>query len=428
MSGSGRRWKLLLVLGVLGAFGPLSIDTYLPALPRIAGQLQAGSSLVQLSITASLLGLGLGQLVWGPASDRHGRRPVVLIGLAGFAASSALCALTPSVEVLILLRLVQGASGSAGIVVSRAIVRDLYSGREMSRVFSRMLLVTGTAPVVAPILGAQILRFSDWRTIFWVLAAIGVATLGATAIVVGETLAPQNRTAHTMRQDLRRFREIIHNRSFTPYMLSVGLFGGVLFAFISGSPFVVENIYRQSPTAFSLVFACVSAAMILLGQVNARLVRSHSPQSLLAVAVSTSAFGGLVILLIATVGISAGLPAFVVGLIFAVSPNGAIQPNATALGLQHYAVSAGAASALLGLSTFLGGAATSPLVGVAGEGTAIPQGIVMATCAVLGVLILPVIRRDHKSARESLKMDALPATAGGREADLEVEGTPAVRR
>jgi DHA1 family bicyclomycin/chloramphenicol resistance-like MFS transporter len=332
------------------------------------------------------------------------------------------------VEVLILLRLIQGVSGSAGVVSSRAIVRDLYSGSEMSRVFSRMLLITGTAPVVAPILGAQVLRFSGWRGIFWVLATVGVATLGAAAIVVGETLAPQNRAAHPMRQDLSVFREIIRDRSFVPYMLSVGLFGGVLFAFISGSPFVVEKIYRQSPTVFSFVFGCVSAVMVVLGQINARLVRSHSPQTLLAAAVIMSASGAVGILLIATVGTSLGLPFFVIGLIFAVSPNGAIQPNATALGLENYAINAGAASALLGLSGFVGGALISPLVGIAGERTGIPQGIVMATCALLGLLVLPVIKRVSKPARESLTSGPCPVEAAGPAADLGAAGTPAVPR
>jgi DHA1 family bicyclomycin/chloramphenicol resistance-like MFS transporter len=387
------RRAFLFVLGVLGGFGPLSIDTYLPSLPRIASQLHASSSLVQLSITTSLLGLAFGQLVAGSLSDRHGRRPVVLVGVCAFAVSSALCAITHNIGLLIGLRLVQGLAGAAGIVVSRAIVRDLYSGAEMSRIFSRLLLVTGTAPVVAPILGAQILRIGGWRAIFWVLAGIGVLVAIASAAIIPETLAPENRTAHTVRQDLALYGRIVHDRAFIPYMLVTGLFGGVLFAFISGSPFVVQKIYHHSPTVFSLVFGGVSAMMITLGQVNARLVKRVPLRRLLRAAMGISCAGAVGVLFVATVGTNLGLWAFIVALLFAVSPNGMVNPNATALGMESYAVNAGAASALLGLCTFLVGALMSPLVGIAGEHTAVPLGVVMCSCAVLGLVGLVALER-----------------------------------
>ena len=383
-----RRW-LLFVLGVLGAFGPLSLDAYLPALPRVAAAVHASSSLTQGSITASLAGLAIGQLLVGPASDRRGRRILVLAGPAGFLVFSVLCAVAPSIELLIGFRFLQGLCGAAGIVVSRAIVRDLYSGDELSRIFSRLILVTGTAPVLAPILGAQLLHFTSWRGIFWALAGVGALLLVATAAFVPETLPPERRTSHTVRQDLALYRRILVNRGFLPYLLVTGTFSGVLFAFISGSPFVVEKIFRDSPTVFSLVFAGVSLIMIVLGQLNARFVPRLSAGRLLRGAVAMSAGGSILLLLTTTVAMSAGLWLFVVCLVLTVSPiGGIIFPNANGLALQQYGGNAGAASALMGVATFLIGGVVSPLVGVAGNHTAVPMGILMALGSISGLIVL----------------------------------------
>jgi DHA1 family bicyclomycin/chloramphenicol resistance-like MFS transporter len=402
---------VLFALGVLGAFGPLSMDAYLPSLPRVVSELHTSPWAVQLSVSTSLAGLALGQLVAGAASDRYGRRPLLIIGCCGFILSSALCAISPDVVLLITFRLAQGCSGAAGIVVSRAVVRDLFSGTDLGRIFSRMLLVSGTAPIVAPILGAQILRFTGWRGVFWILALIGLAILALTVAVVPETLAVQNRTNHTVRADLKLYRRISRDRRFRPYMLSAGVFSGVLFGFISGSSFVVQNIYHHSATTFSFVFAGVSAVTVTLGQCNARLVRTRSMEALLRAGMSVAAFGSVGVLLVAIAGIHVGILLFVFALILAVSPYGVVNPNSTALAMRHYGRNAGAASALMGVSTFLVGGTVAPLVGIAGDHTMVPLGIVMAICSISGLLLL--ITLGNRSAPDETRVEdgAEPAVA-----------------
>jgi len=377
------------------------MDTYLPALPRVVSQLHTSSSIVQISLTTSLLGLALGQLFAGPASDRHGRRPVVIVGCAAFVFSSILCAVTPNVWLLIFFRLLQGCSGAAGIVVSRAVVRDLYSGTELSRIFSRLLLVTGTAPILAPIIGAQILRLTGWRGVFWVLAGIGLIVLIMSVVIIPETLAPSDRTNHRLRTDLTVYRRILRDREFRPYMLASCMFSGVLFGFISGSPFVIQKIYGHSPAVFSFVFGGVSAAMIALGQYNARLVRARPLELLTRAGMSLAVIGSVGVLLVGAFGISAGMWLFIVALVVAVSPNGVVSPNLTALAMQHYRTNVGAAAALMGVSTFLLGGLVAPLVGIAGEHTAVPLGIVMATCATSGLLLLITFERAARRAPSS---------------------------
>lgn len=404
-----RRRLLLFALGVLGAFGPLSMDTYLPSLPRVVGSLNTSSSLVQISLTTSLLGLALGQLLAGPASDRHGRRPVVMIGCIGFVVSSLLCAISPNVWMLILFRLAQGACGSAGIVVSRAVVRDLYSGSELTRIFSRLLLVTGSAPILAPILGAQILRFTSWRGVFWALAAIGLVVLLLCIVAVPETLGKAERTNHTVRADLHVYARIGRNRRFTPYMLAAGMYSGVLFSFISGSSFVVQRIYDHSATVFSLVFAVVSATMIGLGQINARLVKTRSVVALTERSIALSLVGCAGVLLLGLLGTGSGIWLFVVALIVAVSPNGVVNPNCTSLAMRDHRQNAGAASALMGVSTFLVGGLMAPLVGVAGETTMVPMGIVMAVCALSALLLLLTLRVADEPATQAMNAEITPS-------------------
>jgi DHA1 family bicyclomycin/chloramphenicol resistance-like MFS transporter len=388
----------------------LSTDTYLPALPRVVAELHTSSWAVQLSLSTSLVGLALGQLLAGPASDRHGRRPVVLVGCCGFAVSSVLCAITPDVALLVLFRLAQGGCGAAGIVVSRAIVRDLYSGSDLGRIFSRLMLVSGAAPIVAPIVGAQLLRLMGWRGVFWMLAVIGLLVLSLTFVVVPETLAREDRVEHTLRADLHIYRRIMRDRGFLPYMLSSGMFSGVLFSFISGSSFVVQKVYDHSATIFSFLFAAVTTVMIGLGQINARLVRTRSLERLTRTAMSVSAVGSLGVILVATVGASDGIWLFLVALIVAVSPNGVVGPNSNALAMQDYKANAGAAAALMGVSMFLVGGLVAPLVGVAGEHTAVPLGIVMATCASSAlVLLITLGRRGPVTATDgSSELAALP--------------------
>src|SRR3954471_16215979 len=263
--------RTVVVLGLLSTFGPLSLDLYLPALPQLADDLNASASAAQLSITACLVGLAFGQLIAGPLSDRLGRRRPLIVGLVAFLLASVACAVAPSVTVLIVLRLIQGLAGAAGIVISRAIARDLYSGRALMIFFSRLLLVAGLAPVIAPILGGQLSRIMDWRGIFGVLAGFGAVLLLAGLFGLNETLPPERRIVGGFRRTLQGYTTLIHDRFFVGCALSSGLAGASMFAYIAGSTFVLQRIYGMSPQGFSFVFGGISLGLVAAAQGGARI-------------------------------------------------------------------------------------------------------------------------------------------------------------
>jgi DHA1 family bicyclomycin/chloramphenicol resistance-like MFS transporter len=238
---------LALLLGGLSAFGPLSLDMYLPGLPQLGRELHASASATQLTLTACLAGLALGQLVAGPLSDRLGRRRPQLAGVALYAGASLLCALSPSIGVLILLRFVQGAAGAAGIVIGRAVVRDLYEGDAAARLFSSLMLVGGVAPILAPVIGGQLLQVTDWRGIFVVLAGLGAALLAAAVFFLPESLPPERRSSDGLPGTGRALRLLAADRRFTGYALTSGFVMGAMFSYIAGSPFVLQEIYGLSP-------------------------------------------------------------------------------------------------------------------------------------------------------------------------------------
>jgi DHA1 family bicyclomycin/chloramphenicol resistance-like MFS transporter len=371
------RSTLVLVLGALSAFGPLSIDMYLPALPEMGDDLNAAPSLVQLTLTACLLGLAAGQLLGGPISDARGRRGPLLAGLVVYVAASVGCALAPSVGVLVAVRFLQGAAGAFGIVIGRAIVRDLAAGREAAMLFAALILVNGVAPIVAPVIGAGILHVTTWRGVFAVLAAIGVLLLAATVALLDETLAPADRRPGGLRDTLRTFRALLADRRFVGCVVAAGLAFAAMFAYISGSPFVLQKVYGASPAVFSVLFATNGLGIVLAGRLAGRLAeRGHEPAPLMRAGLLGVAGGGAALL--ASVLLGLGLPGVLPSLFVAVASIGVIVPNAAALALSGHPSTAGAASGLLGLAQFAFGAAAAPLVGLAGERTAVPMAIVVA--------------------------------------------------
>ena len=245
-----RRGRLVWILAPLSAFGPLSIDMYLPALPSMARGLDTSASVAQLSLTACLAGLAAGQLLAGPLSDAVGRRRPLLAGVACYAAASALCVAAPDIWALLALRLLQGLAGAAAIVIARAMVRDLYEGNELARFFALLLMVSGAAPILAPIIGAQLLRFTSWRGVFAVLAVIGAALLLVAACWLPETLPAARRQRGGVRGLLRDGARMLTDRQFTGYALASGLAFGAMFAYISGSPFVLQAKFGISPQLF----------------------------------------------------------------------------------------------------------------------------------------------------------------------------------
>jgi DHA1 family bicyclomycin/chloramphenicol resistance-like MFS transporter len=389
------RLRLALILGALTAIGPLSIDMYLPALPRLTHDLSAGASLVQLTLTACLVGLAVGQVVAGPISDMWGRRRPLLIGVALYAIASLLCAVAPAVPILIGLRLVQGAAGAAGIVIARAIVRDLYDGPAAARFFSLLMLVNGVAPVAAPVIGGQLLRVTSWRGVFVLIALIGVLMVAAAYAGLRETLPPGERRTGGLRSTLRTFAGLCADRVFLGYALAGGLAFAAMFAYISGSPFVIQDIYGLSPQAYSLIFAVNALGIVAAGQVSGRLAGRVPLRALLAAGLGMSLAGG--VLLAVAVGAGLGLPGVLPALFLVVAAIGLIMPNATALALTgRPPATAGSASALLGLAQFVIGGAAAPLVGVAGSHTAVPMGVVIAALTAAASLAYLTLARGHR--------------------------------
>ncbi|MFF0832829.1 MULTISPECIES: multidrug effflux MFS transporter [unclassified Streptomyces] len=378
---------LVLLLGGLTATTPLAMDMYLPSLPEVTRTLHAPAATVQLTLTACLAGMALGQLVVGPMSDRWGRRRPLLGGLAVYLVATALCAFAPDVETLVALRLAQGLAGSAGIVIARAVVRDLYDGLAMARFFSSLMLVSGVAPIVAPLIGGQILRVTDWRGVFVVLTVAGAALTALVWARLPETLPPVRRHRGGVGEALRAMRGLLADAPFSGYLLAGGFAFASLFAYVSASPFVVQEIYGASPQTFSLLFGLNSVGLMITGQVNGKLLVGRvALEKVLAagLAVTVLAAGALLLMSAGAFG-EVGLVPVAAALFVLMSAMGVTLPNAQSLALLRTRHAAGSASALLGTSSFLIGAVASPLVGVAGEHTAVPMALVQLAGALVAV-------------------------------------------
>ncbi|HWN26915.1 MAG TPA: multidrug effflux MFS transporter [Actinomycetospora sp.] len=381
------------MLGALTAAAPLSLDTYLPALPTLTADLATTPSVTQLSLTSCLLGLALGQLVAGPLSDVLGRRRPMLLGAAGFAVASALCAVAPNVEVLVALRLAQGLLGAVGIVVARAVVRDTSDATTAARSFATLMLVSGVAPIVAPVLGGQLLRVTSWRGVFVALAVYGTLAGLAVLLFVRESLPATRRRAGSAAATLASFRVLLGDRRVVACVLAAGLLFAAMFAYISGSTFVLQDLYGLSPQGFSGVFGANSVAIVASVQVAGRLAGSGRvrPERLLAIGLVTAMTGTGVLL--ASALLDVGLAGILSGLVVTVIGVGLVLPSATTLTLADHPEHAGSASALLGTAQFLIGAGVAPLVGLAGSRSAVPMASAMAASVVLGAVVFTVLWR-----------------------------------
>ncbi|MFD4626202.1 multidrug effflux MFS transporter [Streptomyces sp. NPDC058475] len=401
--GALRRTGLLvtLILGGLTATPPLAMDMYLPSLPEVTQALHAPAATVQLTLTACLAGMALGQLVVGPMSDRWGRKRPLLTGLAVYVLATVLCAVAPNVELLVAFRLAQGLAGAAGIVIARAVVRDLYGGVAMARFFSTLMLISGVAPIVAPLIGGQILRVTDWRGVFVVLTAVGIALTAVVWFRLPETLAPAERHSGGVGEALRAMRGLLADRVFAGYMLAGGFAFAALFAYISASPFVIQEIYGASPQTFSLLFGLNSVGLVILGQINGKiLVGRVSLDRVLALGLALIALAATALLLMSS-GVfgEAGLVPVAAALFVLMSAMGLAMPNTQALALMRVRHAAGSASALLGTSSFLIGAIASPLVGIAGEHTAVPMAVVQLAAVLVAIACFVGLCRPWQTGR-----------------------------
>jgi DHA1 family bicyclomycin/chloramphenicol resistance-like MFS transporter len=379
------------VLGSLSAFGALTIDMYLPAMPGMAGELHTSALQVQLTLTVFVVGLALGQVIVGPLSDTWGRRRPLLIGMALYLAGSLWCALAPTAGWLLAGRVLQSLGAAAGTVLARAVVRDLYEGTAMTRFFSTLMVVNGVAPIVAPVIGGQLLTFTTWRAIFLVLAAIGAALLLAVAFTLPESLPADRRAPAHPGAVLRTFRRLATDRRYLRYVLASALMFAAAFAYISGSSFVLQDGYGLSAQQFSAVFGVNGLGIVVFGQVNGLLVgRVADEHTLLRIALTIATAGSAGVL--AGAALALPLPWLLICLFLVVSMLGIVLANATSLALAGHGSTAGAASSLQGLLQFLVGSLAAAAMSASGHVTAVAMGVTMLACSASALTVLIIGR------------------------------------
>jgi DHA1 family bicyclomycin/chloramphenicol resistance-like MFS transporter len=394
---------LALVLSLLTVFGPISMDLYLPVLPALTRDLGAATSTAQLTVTTCLFGLGAGQLLAGPLSDRFGRRRPLLIGVVAYVATSVLCAASPTVETLVAARFVQGLAGGVGIVIAQAAGRDLYSGGRLLRYYGRLTVLAGLAAIVGPVVGGQLAEITDWRGIFGFLAAIGVLLLVACLLVFRETLPAELRVAGGLAQTGRDMRRLLSDRRYVGVVLVAGFLSTALFAYLSGATFLLQDIYGLSPQGYSYAFGLNSLGFMVFGFLGGRLSERWSEAGTLVtgLAMCVVGAGGL----LATATLHLPLIAVVLSLFTMVSGVAVTTPPTTSLALAGYPDIAGTASSFLGVARFAFGGLTAPLVGLGG-GSAVPLGLVTVGGTVLAAVAYALTLRARVP-------DAVPASPAG---------------
>ncbi|MGP0170803.1 Bcr/CflA family multidrug efflux MFS transporter [Pseudomonas sp. NCHU5208] len=371
--------RILLILGALCAFGPLAIDFYLPSFPTLARQFATDVEHVQLSLAAYFIGISLGQLFYGPLADRFGRRIPLLIGVTLFTLASLACALAPSLEWLIGARFVQALGGCAGMVITRAVVRDLCDPLASAKVFSQLVLVMGLAPILAPLGGGLLLGTLGWPSIFYSLALFAGTCLLAVLLWLPETRSAQVQPA-PLSGAFGQYWALLRNRPFMGYSLAGGVAMAGMFAYIAGSPFVFIELYGVPAEHYGWLFGSNAAGFVLMAQVNARLVRRGGPAPWLRRMVLLYLLSALTLLALA-LWQPANLWILMVPLFVCVASLGCVLPNATACAMAGQGRHAGSASGLLGSLQFSVAAGASALVAYLHDGSAVPMALVIALCS-----------------------------------------------
>ena len=386
----------LVILGALTTFGPMAIDLYLPAFPDVADDLGVSVMTVPLTLTAAMLGLGLGQVFYGPLSDRYGRKRPLVAGLILFSVASIACALAPNFGVLLAMRFLQSLGGSAGVVIARAIVRDLYRGKALAQALSIVVMVFALAPVFAPTLGAGLLQLGSWRWLFGFLAIFGVACLVAT-LILPETLSISNQTDHGIVRAIAVYGVLIRNPRFFAPALLVGSSYVVLFSYISTSPAVLMDYFGLGEVPFAVLFGVLSFCFALGAQVNRRLLVNFDVMSLTIGFVVVQAVASLTLLVSALVGPNLLVVSIAVGA--AMTTIGVISANATAMCLDPFPGAAGSAAALVGvLGMTVGASVTSALVAIRLP-VVTELGIAMVIGSLVGLLMLPIVKSRYQPYR-----------------------------
>ena len=384
--------RLTLILGSLSAFTPLAVDMYLPGLPALERALGTDAGKVQLTLSLFFLGLAIGQLFYGPLSDRFGRRGPLLAGNLLYVAASIACALSPDIDTLIVARFLQAFGSCAGLVIARAMVRDLFEPREGARVMSLLMLVMGVAPILAPLLGGYVLVWFGWPAIFWFLAAFGLATMVVAQLGLPETNRAQPAARLTIGSALRSYGQLLLQRRFMGYTLASSLGMGGMFAYIAGSPFIFIDLFRVPAEQYGWIFGINAVGIIGMSQVNRALLRRFTLDEVLIVAVCVMAVAGLALLAAAMFSLG-GLFGLWLPLFLYIASLGAVLPNAAASAMAGEAHRAGTAAALMGMLQFVFGAITSGLVGALHDGTTLPMAAIVAVSGLGGLAARLVLVR-----------------------------------
>ncbi len=388
-----RRQRLVyvLVLGALTALGPFSIDLYLPSMPDVQSDFGASTAAVQLTVSATIIGFALGQLLVGPWSDKIGRRLPLIIATGVHVLASLAIALSPDIELLIVFRVLQGFGAAAGGVVASATVRDLFGGYPLIRMLSRLALVSGLAPVLAPLAGSALLLIMPWRGMFDILACYGLLVVALSAVFIVETLPPERRRLSGHATTRQRYRALFTDRTFIGTALVGGMVFSGLFAYLSSSPFLFQDHYRFDPQQYGLLFAVNSVGVIIGVQTSSRLARHVGPQWIVAVAT-----GGLLVAAASIVVLNilgAGLWGILVPLWLFIALCGFCFPCVQVIALAHHGHEAGTAASVLGAANFGLAGILSPLIGLFGTSTPIPMGVVMSGTALVAILALWLLVR-----------------------------------
>lgn len=380
------RARLILLLGTICMFAPLAIDMYLPVFPIIAGELGVPVATIQLSLSAFFVGLAVGQLLWGPLSDRFGRRPPLVAGIVLFTVASIGCALAPDATTLIVLRALQALGGCAGMVITLAIVRDVYDPQEGAAVMSRLWLVFGLAPILAPSIGAWVVQFAGWRTIFWILTGIGVLCLVATVVLLPETRPAAIRDAQEPTALIHDYATLLGDRRFVGLAAAVACCHATVLAYVTASPFVLITVYGLEPTQYALLFALAAAALVASAQWNAHLLKRHAPAVLLRRASLLPPPLALVLVAI-TWQRTGGVTALMTTLLVYLAVTALIRPNATACALAGHGNRAGTAVSIIGSLQFLLATLAGALMSLIDDGTAVPMALTMTLFATAGLAL-----------------------------------------
>mgnify|MGYP002624249140 FL=1 len=378
-----RKIRLTILLGCLTALAPLATDMYLPALPTMNNEFNVGTSLIQMTLSATMVGMALGQIFAGPISDMSGRKIPLVIGMAFFALSSFGCMLASDIKIFLVLRFIQGLTGAFGIVIARAIARDCTSGAELTKFFSMLMTVNGLAPILAPVIGGQILVFADWRGVFLTLTIIGIL-LTVSSIKFEETL-PKKFRVKNFASSFKNFGDLTNDKYFLGHVLLQCAWFSVFFAYISGSSFLFQDIYNVTPQTYSLIFGGLSCSLVVTGVLPMKLAGKISELKMLGWAVCQALIGGIFFMI--CVIMQASIELTILSLFVMVPMGSMLGATSFSLSMRNHGSEAGAASAFLGSLPMLAGGLMTPLVGIAGNQNAMPMAVIILVGEILALII-----------------------------------------